>query len=552
LIVSPSFSFASVVVGSATANTWTAASCEPSTCAYTGVSYTGSQYCEPTGGAGIGQGSTYYRPVSFIIMDCVDNLWVQRCTLSGNYYYASNPVTLTDPSALPGYPCTPEGPDCTSERASLADQCGGDSNIMNWDDQECTGECKPDCAEAYTNLLTACGGQKYIAWFDDETCLGECVTCEDVQAYCESLGLNTSDPAVFQCTDEGYLETSPPASGGGLEIGQYWHIGIDAEETCGFDSGFDPDAPGPPDPLPDPYPPEPDPPADRPCDDLRSDCYEVCDGKVNAFVCTEGGTYRCECSVDTPTDPTPNPGDPGETPPETGTDPPAGTPGGDPGTPDGTNDNEILGKISVNTKGIADNTKRIGDINQGEFNKLNATAEDIKNGIGEGNTMLKQIEAAENKGNGYLKDIEKNTAKIENNTDGIEGLLGDIKETNQKIADNSEMEQSALDSIISSGTSDLESAYNDEVAGMQSSVQNTVGSIPSPDSADFDFLPDIFDSIIPSTPSCQDLDLSFFDKEIIIYCSDVAPFRQLLEYFFYICTMLTIGMMFFREMRPNA
>lgn len=351
--------------------------------------------------------------------------------VTGQASYGTTTVMWFNPSSTFNFPTSPppaEGcsglpQDCDDEWNALVAQCGSESQIMNWDDQACTGECKPDCTEALNNLIISCGGRQYIDWFDDSTCLGECVSCEDIKDHCESMGFDTTDPNVYSCTQESFWETEVD-TGGGIILGNYWIIGLDATESCSFDSGFDPEDPVPPDPPVDP-PPD-DPPADRPCDEIKADCIEACEGKVANFECTEGGTYHCECTNPPSADPTPDPGDPGDTPPDPGDDAPPGESGPGSTDPDGTNDNALLGDVVDNTRIIANNTKRIGDIAQTEFNELNASNSTIAERLKATNQWLSQIEEALQ--DGLDVDMDEVVDKLEEIQDIFSGEYEEISD----------------------------------------------------------------------------------------------------------------------------
>ncbi len=91
-------------------------------------------------------------------------------------------------------------PTCVEERETLALQCGGEENIINWDDETCTGECKPPCEDERQALITSCGGSENVDWSTwlDETCSGQCKPCT-------GEGQDTLEEATAKCALYGGL-----------------------------------------------------------------------------------------------------------------------------------------------------------------------------------------------------------------------------------------------------------------------------------------------------------------------------------------------------------
>ncbi len=208
---------------------------------------------------------------------------------------------------------------------------------------------------------------------------------------------------------------------------------------------------------------------------------------------TPSWSEMCVCDTGDPDDPPSDDPPPDEPPPEptdTTDDEGDGESGTGDGDPDGSNDNELLGHIVDNTRATANNTKRIGDINQTEFNKANATLKDIKNQFGGIDSRLDIINSTLKSNYSKLDDISGDTQSAKNSLLGIHNAIGNIEGSVDGIEDGLDIVHGDLETI--GGSLDGIEGGLDTLHGDLDGVEGTLEEISDKLDAEYD------DSMLPS------------------------------------------------------
>lgn len=131
-------------------------------------------------------------------------------------------------------------PTCAEEKAILAEECGGEENITNWNETECTGECA-SCQDKLDSLIEKCNSHEFtlfnINW-DSGTCTGSCKCSEESYQYettrCETLGGTVEPMNDISCTSECADDECKMATEAKQECPPFKVLSLDYE-NCTYD-----------------------------------------------------------------------------------------------------------------------------------------------------------------------------------------------------------------------------------------------------------------------------------------------------------------------------
>ena len=196
--------------------------------------------------------------------------------------YCDNGYTM-DNDSCDGH-CNPSE-ECAEEFQEKCDLCGDCSNVGNWDDEECTGDCA-GCANEKFILEQECDGP--VTDWDDVKCTGHCAPSEEctdeylaLESECADLGIDTWDNTNCTGTCNDLPDCEEHQDNCNDECGGAEYV---ESQNCDDDNsaaGRDCTC------------------KDVDCEDYRSDCTEEC-GSVELvanYACSDNDTSGrvCEC-----------------------------------------------------------------------------------------------------------------------------------------------------------------------------------------------------------------------------------------------------------------